>query len=219
MYNSEQMNYQIKFSNQELKDLFIAVGALTLMFTLMNINIFNLFLYFTLDNIVIFLFVIFECFVGAFTGFFLHELGHKFTAQKFGCWAEFRVNYSGLLLGLLFSLSGFFIFFVPGAVYIKGDIDLEKNGKISLMGPLTNLIIGGLSFGVYWLIRIFNLTYYFLFLYDLTYFVSTINISLALFNLLPFGPLDGKKIFNWNKSLLIFLLIGSIVLMILIYIF
>ena len=25
-------------------------------------------------------------------GFLFHELGHKFLAQKYGCWAEFRAN-------------------------------------------------------------------------------------------------------------------------------
>jgi Zn-dependent protease len=30
---------------------------------------------------------------------------------------------------------------------------------------------------------------------------ARINIWLALFNLIPFGPLDGAKILKWNKGI------------------
>ena len=38
------------------------------------------------------------------------------------------------------------------------------------------------------------------------YFALFINLTLAAFNMLPFGPLDGKKIFDGNK--LVWALVG-----------
>ena len=34
----------------------------------------------------------------------------------------------------------------------------------------------------------------------LFHYVSYINVFLALFNLIPFGPFDGLKIFRWKKE-------------------
>ena len=49
------------------------------------------------------------------TGFFLHELGHKLVAQKYGCFAEFRAFYFMLLFAFALSFFGF-VFAAPGAV-------------------------------------------------------------------------------------------------------
>ncbi|MDI6855821.1 MAG: site-2 protease family protein, partial [Candidatus Thermoplasmatota archaeon] len=75
------------------------------------------------------------------TGFLLHELMHKLVAQKYGCWAEYRAFPFGLVLALLMSAAGF-VFAAPGAVYIMGSITKKENGKISLAGPLINIVIG-----------------------------------------------------------------------------
>lgn len=124
------------------------------------------------------------------TGFVLHELSHKFVAQRYGYWAEFRMWPMGLVLALVTSLIGF-IFAAPGATYISGtNISPSENGRISLAGPLTNIAIAALFLpfylfggGVWYLIGLIGVR---------------INIFLALFNLLPLGPLDGAKVFRWN---------------------
>ena len=41
--------------------------------------------------------------------------GHKITAKRYGCWAEFRAYYGGLMLALVMSFFGF-LFAAPGAV-------------------------------------------------------------------------------------------------------
>ena len=43
------------------------------------------------------------------TGFLLHEMGHKFLAQQYGCVAEFRANMQMLFLAVLMSF--FWIYF------------------------------------------------------------------------------------------------------------
>jgi Zn-dependent protease len=128
------------------------------------------------------------------SGFVLHELSHKFTAQRYGYWAEFRVWPLGLLLALATSFIGF-IFAAPGATYISGtNISQEQNGKISISGPLTNvavaaaflpLVLFSANLSDFWVQLGFEGVY--------------INIFLALFNLLPIPPLDGSKVFAWNK--------------------
>jgi len=134
-------------------------------------------------------------------GFIFHELGHKFLAQKYGCWAEFRANNFMLGLALVFSFFGF-IFAAPGAVYIKGYLTKRKNAYISLIGPVINLAVG-LIFGLI------------AFLFPVTQVVCipgmTINFWLGLFNLLPFPAFDGFKVFVWNKIVYgIFLLIAIV---------
>lgn len=146
-------------------------------------------------------------FVGTFSialvtaglGFIGHELAHKFTAQRYGCWAEFRVWTWGLTMALIFALvsGGRFIFAAPGAVYIVPiarqfgwghEISRRENGLISLAGPMVNIglaVIFLLLIGVGWFLEFSFLGYW-------------INLWLAALNLLPFGPLDGRKVLSWN---------------------
>jgi Zn-dependent protease len=85
------------------------------------------------------------------------------------------------------------VFAAPGAVYIHGDyISDEQNGKISLAGPLTNIVLALIFLG---LASVFSSNDYLLTLASIGF---TINSFLALFNLIPFSVLDGAKIFRWN---------------------
>jgi len=124
--------------------------------------------------------------------FLLHELAHKLSAQHFGLWAEFRLTMFGALITLLSMLSPFFKIISPGAVMITGPMTKETVGKTSLAGPLTNIalsilcvtVVLSLPHTLFWLIAIFG---------------AWINAIIALFNLIPFGVLDGAKVFWWNK--------------------
>ena len=126
------------------------------------------------------------------SGFVLHELSHKFVAERYGYWAEFRMWPMGILLALATSLIGF-IFAAPGATYISGlSVSEEQNGRISLAGPLTNVAVG-LFFLPFRLLGSGSL--------ELLGFIGfSVNIFLAVFNMLPFMPLDGAKVFAWNKA-------------------
>lgn len=122
-------------------------------------------------------------------GFLLHELAHKFTAQHYGCMAEFRAWDQFLYLALGLAVLIGFIFAAPGAVMISGMITRKENGIISIAGPLTNYVLGMIFLGL----TILFPTLSFIFAIGFK-----INMWLGLFNMIPFGNLDGYKIFQWN---------------------
>jgi Zn-dependent protease len=127
------------------------------------------------------------------SSFVLHELLHKFTAQRFGFWSEFRANYVTLGLSILFAYVVHIVFAAPGATMIYGpNITKRQNGIISAAGPLLNLALGGLYLLLYLLAPLGGLLSY------VGIYGFVINIWLSAFNLLPIGPLDGRKILNWG---------------------
>jgi Zn-dependent protease len=127
------------------------------------------------------------------TGFLLHELGHKIVAQRYGCFAEFRSFDQMLLLAVLMAYFAGIVFAAPGAVMINGPVGIRRNGKISMAGPAVNLV---LALAFLW----------FLFmgpggiLAIIAFYGFFINSWLALFNLIPIGNFDGRKILRWNKT-------------------
>ena len=171
----------MKFSSTEKKDLLKAWLAISVAFAILTTHGFTISGFLT--NFVL----------SAFTvgiAFLLHELGHKYLAQKYRCWAEFRAFDFMLFLAIAMSFFGF-IFAAPGAVMIKGNITTSKNGKISAMGPLVNLALAVVFLGLFYL-GLFT---------KLTFFGFYINSFIALFNMLPFWEFDGAKIFAWNKAI------------------
>ena len=126
------------------------------------------------------------------TGFLCHELAHKIVAQKYHCWAEFRSFDNMLWLALAMSLFGF-VFAAPGAVIIVGTVTKDRNGKISLAGPMTNIILAILFLGMGFFVTG-------TFLVMLANYGFFINVLLALFNLIPIGNFDGRKIWMWSHA-------------------
>lgn len=122
--------------------------------------------------------------------FLLHELAHKFSAQRLGYWAEFRLNMFGVMITLMSFFSSLKIV-APGAVVISGLMFGDDYGKVSLAGPLTNIVqaVAYLAISFASGNQIVGL---------LANAGVTVNSSLALFNLIPFGIFDGAKILRWN---------------------
>ena len=143
------------------------------------------------------------------TGFLGHELAHKFSAQRYGCWAEFKLWTVGAIMALLFAVisQGNFIFAAPGAVYIASRssffgeaIDRKANGIISLVGPLVNIGAAAI-FGLV-LVASTALGFGDVVIGHSFYFLQVgvqINLLLGAFNMIPFFILDGQKVFTWDR--------------------
>jgi Zn-dependent protease len=127
------------------------------------------------------------------SSFVLHELLHKFTAQHFGFWSEFRVNYRTLAFSVVFALFAPIVIAAPGATMIYGpSMTKRQNGMISAAGPLLNLALGGLFLLLLVLAPLGSL------MREFGYYGFVINVWLSAFNLLPIGPLDGRKVLDWG---------------------
>ena len=183
----------MQFSSLEVKELLKAWTAVSLAFAL-------LYSYGDFFSST-FLQILGICAVIVGSGFLLHELAHKYLAQKYGCWAEFRADNKMLLFMLAVSFFGF-IFAAPGGVYIHGALSRERHGKISLAGPMVNLALG-----VFFFVLIFlGVTH------PLVSFGLRINSWLAVFNLLPFWQLDGLKVLQWHKGIYVFVFGAALIL-------
>jgi Zn-dependent protease len=133
-------------------------------------------------------------FLMTITAFLLHEMSHKFTAIHYGAWSEFRMWPLGLVLTIITGIIGF-LFALPGAVYFVSYRNPIREGKIALAGPTANLIIGTALIPVFLFVPMSSLT-----ILAAVYYLIYINLWLGLFNLIPFPPLDGSKVFAWNKK-------------------
>ena len=133
--------------------------------------------------------------------FLLHELSHKFTAQKNGLWAEFRMTSFGAIL-TLFSVFSPFKIIAPGAVTISGYANESVLGRVAVAGPVTNIVIGVLM-AIVSIVMPNNIQFFsnVSILRSIIVSTSAINGFLAVFNLIPFGILDGRKVFVWNKRI------------------
>lgn len=183
------------FSRIELGHLVIAITVLTVAFSLTfsKNNLLFFFLGYPVD-IGLFFYFMSIAFLGIVAAFFVHELSHKFMAQKYGLWSEFRMYPQGLLLSVIVAFFTGLVFAVPGAVMFRGDVKVFETGRIAAAGPASNIAIAVVTY----------ILYQFLF-FDkefwgtLVGFVCLVNLLLATFNLLPVGPLDGRKVLVWNE--------------------
>lgn len=142
----------------------------------------------------------------------IHEVAHGFMAYKLG---DHTAKLAGrLTLNPLKHLDPFgslilpfFLSLLPGGIIFGWAKPVPYNpfnlknpekdsAKIALAGPLSNLFLA-LFFGI--VVRFFPTLNFlpsdFVFtFYSFLTFVVIINISLAIFNLVPLPPLDGSKV-------------------------
>lgn len=184
----------MKYSQTEIQHLTISWIAISLAFAIAETGVkdFSLFI----------IAIIFSA-ITVGIGFIAHELAHKYLAQKYGAFAEFRADFQMLLFAVLISFTGF-IFAAPGAVVIAGHISKNNYGKVSAAGPATNFIVA-LIFGI----AVFASGGI---LKSIASYGFTINSWLGLFNLIPFGNFDGIKIMHWNKIVYAALVVVGFVL-------
>lgn len=191
---------------REVEDILVADAALTIGFALaLSGGIFGM-------STALFLYLLPISFAAVSLSFVLHELMHKFVAQHFGAAAAFRRSDSGIIITLITSMFGFLIG-LPGATMIYAPhFTREEEGYVSLAGPLTNFVVfavffllgsalfSGFGTGVRNILfggSVSGISY----LQVGLSFIVFISIYLAFFNMLPLFPLDGSKVYRWNKPI------------------
>jgi len=191
LINSITKTINLHFSRTEIKHLLIA----TFLVSLVGMSL-NKYRYISIEFLVIFI-----------IAFLFHELAHKFLANFYGSWAEFRTDLYGLIITTISAIPFIpFKFIAPGAV-IVGISEKSKLGKVALIGPITNLVMG-------FILLLFS----YLYPYSIYFSIGTsFNAWIAMFNLLPFGVLDGQKIFDWNKVVWSFTMAITMILFIVSY--
>ncbi len=189
---------EILIEADEIKEIVISIVAISLAFTLVFGGLESAWNY--PEHFAIFMLIAMAT-VGS--GFVLHEMAHKITAISYGGRSRFRMWGGGLLFMLIMSLFGV-LFAAPGAVYIYAPhITKRQNGIISVAGPAANVLLAFL----FLLASAINpIKIYFPFLeygkgVNVWYFGAQINLLLAMFNMIPAFPLDGSKVFAWNKAI------------------
>ena len=178
------------FSQKEISHLLISVVVMSILVTTVWFGF--------SDNLAVSLVNLGMGFLLIAPAFVLHELGHKFVSQKYGYYAEYRMWTQGLIFAIIITIlsGGRFMFIAPGAVYFGGGFartSRDKIAKIGLAGPIVNLflvaifgLVGILSTGIWQMVGLLG---------------AYVNAWLAIFNLIPFAPLDGQKIFAWDKKI------------------
>ncbi len=145
------------------------------------------------------------------TGFVLHELAHKFTAMRYGYWAEFRKDNLMLLVAVVLAALIGVVFAAPGATMISGTgITRRQNGTISAAGPLTNIILC-IPFALILLVSgSLDPSTPSRTLLSLIGMVGLqVNAMIAAFNMLPVSVLDGRKVLAWNPAVFLLLIVAS----------
>jgi len=199
-YASTQLKRgKIHFSGKEIKHL--AIAALLVIGVGLSLGLFSNPSY--IDYVMLATFTIILT-----ASFFLHEMAHKIVAQREGLWAEFRLILISAMLTLISILSPLFKIISPGAVMVAGSADMKSMGKTSIAGPVTNIVLSTVFLAGTFLfpqqISILALAAFF-------------NAWIALFNLIPFGILDGFKVFQWSKKNWVLTFTPSLILTIISY--
>ena len=192
-----------RFSNTELRDLLIAcVLVILVAISIMGSGSFGIGI---IDGIIVVASIITGPYwwvpIGMISIFLLsfigHEMAHKFTAQHYGMWSEFRMNSMGYYLSAIAILFAVPIF-GTGTVYTSGAANREQDAKTNLAGPLSNFFLAtGLV--IIQMIAYTSLSGYLLLnVLFLVRYGILINCILALFNMIPFQPFDGGTVRQWN---------------------
>jgi Zn-dependent protease len=188
----------VSFSAREVRDILISMFVIAIIFAyILSRGYLSSGTELFLNNFIV---LIPALLISVGLGFVLHELAHKFVAIRYGFYAEFRMWVEGLIFALFTAFALGFVFVAPGAVYIHGNqISKEQNGKISIAGPLVNIVLALIFLSMIPLIshnpnpNIWEFEFQVIVTYGFI-----INSILAAFNLIPLGIFDGAKILRWN---------------------
>ncbi|MGC9444345.1 MAG: hypothetical protein ACP5E9_05385 [Candidatus Methanospirareceae archaeon] len=128
--------------------------------------------------------------LGAGLVLIIHEYVHDLASHRFGVEAEFRMSPVGMISVAITSVLFGTVFATPGLTFIYGDATGAQRGKIAFVGPLVSIVMVAL----FWL------------LLDRGGFLGAIALAgfnlafiMAVYEMLPIRPLEGKEVRAWNR--------------------
>ncbi len=143
--------------------------------------------------------------------YLVHEMAHKFMAQHFGMWAEFRMTMQGYYLSAIAIIFAIPIF-GTGAVFTSGAHSREEDGLVNFVGPFSNFVFAA-SLAMLAITILPTLSDPLYVLHFLLLMGIALNAFIGLFNMIPFQPFDGGTIYAWNKRLWALLTVALLILL------
>ncbi len=151
--------------------------------------------------------------IGFALSYLLHELAHRIVARTNNVKAYFKLDPIGSLLTLVSAIPMLPIKFIaPGAIVLTTPTTMKVVGLTAFWGPATNIVI---SIILYISSIISRPIFLSPLLSGILLILAKFNASIAFFNLLPFGPLDGLKIIKWSMTRWIVMILLAAILIIL----
>ncbi|RPI40711.1 MAG: peptidase M50 [Methanoregulaceae archaeon] len=201
-----------RITRREEADLFIAWLAISLSFAIIKIAPYGILGPLQSVSLVTALIYLGIALLTVGIGFILHEMAHKFTAIRYGYWAEFRKDNNMLLVAVVLASLVGFVFAAPGATVIYSNdgrgLTREQNGKISAAGPVVNLLLC-IPFAALLVIAGGLTSLNGNILAQIGLAGIQINAMIAAFNMLPISILDGNKVFSWNIPVFFILILAA----------
>ncbi len=126
----------------------------------------------------------FVAMLGLFTSLVLHELAHSFVARAHG------LNIKGITL-----------FLFGGVAELESELsDPAVEFRVAVVGPLASLVISGLFWST---LSVAPVVGFGPVIVAVLSYLATVNLILALFNMVPAFPLDGGRVFRaliWRRT-------------------
>jgi len=193
-------------SPDELRELIISTVALGFAFTLAIFGGNNKFTY-VLEPTFIQHFIFTTVLVGL--SLVAKEMAQKGTSRALESHATYRMWSPGIIVSVLSSFLGI-VFAAVGGMQISSEnteragrwqinLSPKQMGIIASIGPLMSLAIGMSLLMLSPIVPSFGLER------NLFVIGAEINAVLALFSMVPFGPVDGDKVLRWNVTIWLFI--------------
>ncbi len=172
------------------KMIILGVSRVELMHIIASFILFGIFMDWAVSSKSLFIQNLPAYLIGAGLALVGHEFLHNFTSYRSGIESEFRISPVGMVSVAITSVLFGNVFATPGMTHLYGEASPDQRGKVALSGPLVSFVMVVL----FWL-----LAGYGGFAGSVGQAGFGIAFIMAVFEMLPIRPMDGKEVKSWNR--------------------